>query len=568
MKKSIITALFIVLFISVSAPKASALVNDTVKVGLRYGSSVMFSANLENSVGAGYQFGFFNDDRSFTQVGSTDDTTISMTGSGVIYIGNTGTYSESEPSTGGTRLGDWRIQFGPFANADEAQASAVFFGGWHAWIGQQDMVRLGCYDSAEEAVASLSSLREQYPEIAALEEIGIVFSTVQCSNSGVTVTKTKTSQILFEFDYSGTYPLGVLPVSTEGEAVTWFRGYKYPGAFEYPRSSSGLSVINVVPIESYVKGVIPYEMSPNWPIEALKAQAICARTYASRTTKHLKTYGFDICNTTDCQVYYGYGTGSRSNSALSDQAVDETAGVCMYYDGKLIDAVYSSSDGGATEDAANVWGSAVPYLIGKEDPYEALVIIPSYRYSVTYTAKELTNILNSKGYGVGTVKNVYVSEWTSVGNVRRLTFVGTEGTRVISGSLCRTIFYSSTYDKSVRSIRYTITGNSGSGSAGMSASINTANEVRTTLDGLSVITGSGKTTQLSGSSFVVLSSSGKSTLSMSDPSDQATYSSFTIDGAGSGHNVGMSQYGAKAMAEMGMTCDDILDFYYTNITIR
>ncbi len=82
-----------------------------------------------------------------------------------------------------------------------------------------------------------------------------------------------------------------------------------------------------------------------------------------------------MCSTTDCQVYNGVSTATDR----SDQAVEKTAGECLYYDGRLVqEAVYHSSDGGATEDADNVWGSDVGYLKGKNDPYEAMTTIPNY----------------------------------------------------------------------------------------------------------------------------------------------------------------------------------------------
>lgn len=104
--------------------------------------------------------------------------------------------------------------------------------------------------------------------------------------------------------------------------VTWFRGYRYYGGFEYQRVSGGnINVINVVDLEDYVKCVIPWEMSKDWPVEALKAQAVCARTYAVCQTKH-RAQGFDICATTHCQVYQG----TAASGANSDAAVDQTTG--------------------------------------------------------------------------------------------------------------------------------------------------------------------------------------------------------------------------------------------------
>jgi stage II sporulation protein D len=109
-------------------------------------------------------------------------------------------------------------------------------------------------------------------------------------------------------------------------------------------------VVNFINIEDYVKGVLPYEMNPEWPKEALKAQAVAARTYtaAHLDDKH-KSQGFDLCCEPDCQTY----RGTNGASALSDSAVDETAGIYMTYDGAYADAYYHSSDGGATENSEN-----------------------------------------------------------------------------------------------------------------------------------------------------------------------------------------------------------------------
>lgn len=102
-----------------------------------------------------------------------------------------------------------------------------------------------------------------------------------------------------------------------------------------------------------------------------------------------------------------------------------------YYNGKLATTVYFSSDGGATESVENVWGTPYPYLVGKEDPYEATVSskISNYYWSVSYTGEQLASILQSKGYNIGTVVNVYVAEYTEMGNVYRLVFQDASGGR-------------------------------------------------------------------------------------------------------------------------------------------
>jgi len=230
-------------------------------------------------------------------------------------------------------------------------------------------------------------------------------------------------------------------------------------------------------------------------------------------------------------------------------------------------AVYHNSNGGATEDCANVWSENKAYLIGKEDPFEAQISVPGNSYSVTYTASELTYILEQKGYTIGKVKNVYVSEFTPLGNVKKVTFEGSKGTKTVSGDTCRTIFYSSTYNKSVKSMRYTI---NGVGPTSGTVYVNSGTRKFPSLKGLSVFSGKGILGMLSGDTFTILSASGTNTVSSGSgmPAASGNKGEFVIAGTGSGHNVGMSQYGAKAMAELGYGYLDILNFYYTDITIE
>lgn len=555
MKKLLLTAMFVVTFFALSAVSASAVVNDTVKVGLRYGSSALFSANLENAEGSGYEFGYFDEDREFQALGQTKETAISMTAAGDIYMDGSGTYSTDMPSGGFRHMGAWHVEIGGFRDFDEAEdAARDYDNAYPAWIDWEYVVRVGCYESRSEAEDAADDLGEG--------------DAVKSSSTGVMVTVTRTTEVLFEFDCSGILNLGVLPSARKGTAITWFKGYKYAGGFEYARVTGGnLSVINVVDLEDYVKGVLPYEMGGGWPMEALQAQAVCARTYACRTDKHMG-YDFDMCATTDCQVYNGVNTAT----AATDEAVENTEGECLYYGRELIqEPVYHSSDGGATEDGYYVWGTETPYLKGVEDRYEAKTSIPNYSWSVTYTAEELTWILQQKGYGVGTVKNVYVSEYTPMGNVYKVTFEHTGGTLTVKGDVCRTIFYSSTYNKSVKSLRFSINGG-GPSSTGSGVYVNGSDSQLSGLDGVSVISGGGKITELGGDTVSVISSSGTSTVTASGGTAAKPTSSkkgnFTITGTGNGHNVGMSQYGAKAMAEEGYDYIDILEFYYTDIDIR
>ena len=142
-------------------------------------------------------------------------------------------------------------------------------------------------------------------------------------------------------------------------------GLAYRGLLEVrPAGTGGLTVINVLNLEDYLRGVVPNELSPqSFPqLEALKAQAVAARTYALRNRGQFEAKGYDICATPACQVY----RGRSSEHPLTDQAVEETRGIIASYRGNLINALYTSTCGGHTEDAVNIFEGEheVPYLTG------------------------------------------------------------------------------------------------------------------------------------------------------------------------------------------------------------
>jgi stage II sporulation protein D len=138
----------------------------------------------------------------------------------------------------------------------------------------------------------------------------------------------------------------------------------YRGIIElFINSTGSLSVINELHIEDYLKGVVPCEMSPLIfnELEALKAQAVAARTYAIRNMGQFSSDGYDLCSTSRCQVYKGYS----AEHPLSNRAVDETRGIVATYNGEPINALYTSTCGGHTENGENVFGGqSYPYLKG------------------------------------------------------------------------------------------------------------------------------------------------------------------------------------------------------------
>ncbi len=153
-------------------------------------------------------------------------------------------------------------------------------------------------------------------------------------------------------------------VSANPETPIGFGDRSYRGILWFIKKGDKYRVVNELPLESYLRAVVPSELGPQvYPeLEALKSQAVAARTYAIKSLGRYSKSGYDICDGPACQAYFGAGT----EHPLSDQAVAETAGLVMTYQGEFIDALYTSTCGGETDDVENVFpGRAEPYLRGK-----------------------------------------------------------------------------------------------------------------------------------------------------------------------------------------------------------
>lgn len=517
---------------------------NRVLVGLFYGSDALPGANLKNSVGEGYRLGYLDKDRAFWEVGRTGETSISVVKTQNVWYGTPGQYpSYGDEATSDILVGCWHalvpLEFQSWA---EAAGYAEGVGGFPAWIDGAYQVRMGAFATKEEAQALADTFG------------GAVVGT---SAYGVSVVKTGTSQVLFQFDGKREeLPLTVLPGQNSGEkTVTYFRGVRYYGGFQYRRIGGGnLTVINVVNMESYVSCLLSQEMSPSWPMEALKAQAVCARNYVEADGKG-RHAGFDVCPTTHCQAYPGLG----GENQRTQQATAETANLRAWYNGALAHTYYYSSSGGGSEDVKNVWGSTgYPYLCGVIDPYEETVKekIAYWSTTKTYTATELTELLNAKGYvnaGIVDVK----TELSPTGNVKTLIFVDSRGKSwpFVKESGVRNML-------GLKSMRYQVEKSERETSAG--AWYTDGGGTLSSMKDVYVIGAGGKAEKVSGAVYVI---SGSGTQALPEPSGQATEPVFTFHVSGWGHSVGMSQWGAYAMASQGKTFDKILKFYYPGIEL-
>jgi stage II sporulation protein D len=200
--------------------------------------------------------------------------------------------------------------------------------------------------------------------------------------------------------------------------------HRYRGSIQVDVSAGKLRAINMVGLEQYLYGVVPSEMPYTWHPEALKAQAIAARSYALATRR---TGAFDLYPDTRSQVYLGIEHEKPSTNA----AVNATAGQVVLYDGEVAKTYFFSSSGGRTASAEDVWGEPVPYLVSVPDPYDS--ISPHHDWGpYVFTGTKLAKMLKMKGQVVDLQPQL-----NSSGRIKVLNVIGTKGTLAVPGAVLR-----------------------------------------------------------------------------------------------------------------------------------
>ena len=309
-----------------------------------------------------------------------------------------------------------------------------------------------------------------------------------------------------------------------------------------------MAAVKVVDIEDYLKGVVPKEVSALWHTEAVKAQAIVARTYAVTNMNKYKSYGFNVDNTTSSQVY----GGAAAEHELSNEAVEATKGQLVVYNGAPAEVFFFSSSGGRTENSENVWGgAAIPYLVSVEDTYEDPNQASYARWEVVLSPQAVADKLTTSGIDLGEITDITIDETSSAGRSLKTTIHGLNGSQAF------------TYDK-IRSV------------LGLYSTCFTVSREGGMSPNVSILSADGtKTAEPNGLS--VISTNGISSLGNSVTAIGAEYEkiyvktsgtgNFILSGKGWGHALGMSQWGAKGMADNGFTCDEIIKHYFTGTEV-
>ncbi len=209
------------------------------------------------------------------------------------------------------------------------------------------------------------------------------------------------------------------------------------GPLEIQSNPSGLALINWIDLEEYVAGVVSGEVGAKWPLEALKAQAVAARTYVLYKKLENQLQSFDVVAGVQDQVYHGHSV--RAESVL--QAVAATRGQVVTYENRPIFAAYSSTAAGTTEDALYVWALDLPYLKGVDCPFDEQA--PRYDWRTSFSFDFLEQQLLKEGYHVGKIATFTPYTFTPSGRVDRVRLLHSRGEIILRGQdLRRVVGYS------------------------------------------------------------------------------------------------------------------------------
>ncbi len=334
-----------------------------------------------------------------------------------------------------------------------------------------------------------------------------------------------------------------------GDGCLTVDGKKYRGNIEFKSQGvNGIIVVNSLPLEHYLYGVVPREVSPDWHREVLKAQAVAARNFAAVNLNKHGEFGFDVCAGTDCQVYGGLDSENRYTNA----AVDETAGQMIYYGGKPITAFFHASSGGYTENSENVWSISLPYIKAVDDSFDAGS--PHDSWQRVYSNNQITSILAEHGINIGNIQDMKVDSYTPTGRSLALTIQGSRGSTVLEKERSRAVF-------------------------GYNDLKSTFFTVETDADFFVLKDIGGPLSQVSAMDARMLSAAGIKRLTegpdyiiISNGRDYVSVNKyptrFIFNGRGWGHGLGMSQWGAKGMAEAGYSYIGILQYYYKDCVVQ
>ncbi|WP_261800425.1 SpoIID/LytB domain-containing protein [Paenibacillus sp. PAMC21692] len=530
--------------------------------------------------------------------------------------------------------GPFHLETAPLASKKDAQDAAAAFGskGLDAFVAVRGVAGKETYsvmvgsEPSQDKLAAVQAAAASVPNGAALKAVAPQSRHLIIRRDHAVSAAANVSHELYQFPVTGDMKTWIAPAGEAFITLVERSNRTYRGSFELSSVNGKMAVVNELPFEQYLYSVVAVEMYTSWPLEALKAQAVAARSYALN-----KGYGFQIAHVVDTtlsQVYNGASVEAQS----STEAVEATAGVVALHNGKVIEAIYSSSAGGMTADATEAWSNSVPYLQPVESPDSISetglkswyrVALPSG--AVGYIREDLVRDTGRKTEA----GSVILESTTDATNIRRHPLIQEtvpvvaqiqSGTSLIAidkviesnpmnwqrgpFTADELLTVMNTYANPkitgpITSVEVTKRGPSGRATEisvnGTKLGVSSPTALRTALGhGGSLpstsfeVEQTGKVVVLGGSgTSVTRSDDSKKLYVMGAEGKSAAYAGdymyvmdgegdlraatrnpgFAISGTGYGHGVGLSQYGAYSLATQGYDYEYILQYYYKGITL-
>lgn len=387
-----------------------------VSVGLMYGSNI--TVGFQTTVANGYTLGLQSlyGNKEFTPIWDLYTNSVSVTTDANLYKNDWSYYLAY--GAGNTYIGGYHLEvhcdiydrYG-FASLYESKRWEVEGYGFYAipaYIYTGYALRVGNFESYQQAEAYLETVKQIFP--------GHTVTVAYPTETAVSVIDPYSDRILFEFDCGGSVELGLKAIEDQNgnTHIKTPAGNVYDGVFAFKRynngTTDGVSLINIISLEAYIGGVLPYETSNTWPIETQKAFAITVRSFTLTQLGKHSAHCFDICNSVHCQVYKGAG---RINDSVVE-AITSTRGKVLTYNSDIITGYYSSSTGGVTVDAEDAWGSsvAIPYLKAVSTPWENYMTHSNAFWITEISPTALLDRLHQAGYTnlSGAVQDVFIEK--------------------------------------------------------------------------------------------------------------------------------------------------------------
>ena len=404
--------------------------------------------------------------------------------------------------------------------------------------------------------ATKSTVEAQYRK--AKGRFGFTYSSIFADNDYRIKVVGEQDTFLIDVNNKKAYPqISAKSKNSSGVTVLDLGTRQYRGRIEIGRyQSNQLTAVNIVPIEEYLYGVVPCEMVSSWPLEVLKVQAVCARSYAIRNAGYRcssnANHAYTMDDTTSSQVYKGY----LAEIYGTTRAVKETSGETVCYNNQIIAPYYYSTSGGKTENVEDVWSMTKPYLRSVPDLFE---LEPERQpWIVRLTKSEIVSKLSAKGIKIGTFKNIFPEIITGSGRVYSLKIQGTTSSTTLQSDTIRSIL-------SLDSTKFKVIQYADNPDKVVMRGVNGTKTEK--ISNCYTIDGNYRVQKASSSldQYVVISEDNLTNFPRIAPQKKDT---IYFAGQGYGHGIGMSQSGAKGMAKAGFTYKEILEYYYVGAVVR